>query len=681
MSKKLIVLLSFFVSLHTLQAQDLPTDLKSRLNKPISDSSLVADLEEVTNFSREKNRDSAIFYINKAIAICEKNKQLLMSVWFKTMQVNQLLGKQQFAAGYQLLNEIEKKVQEVNKQNSTWKIQDTGTFEQNKYWALAAINYNYQILMQQTLNFEQARVVIRRTKEYAELAAGSNRFISGSTSALAFLFITMKKPDSAIIVLNAVKSSNGFSTYFYSFNNMLYGFAYSDIHKYAISNQYLYKSVQDNYSKNIATRSALRLSQNYLQLNKIDSAYYYAKYLLDTLSSLGYSNFEVDLGVAYKNLYECFIRMNKRDSAFKYAQMALIASDSLYNSRIKNLTEFQQLLFSENKRIEALENARSEKISRWTNLAAISFSVLIGFIAILLYRNVRQSKLANANLLSQKEKLQQALDQLKSTQSQLIQSEKMASLGELTAGIAHEIQNPLNFVNNFSEVSAELVDEMKSEIKKGNYDEVNVIADDVKQNLEKINHHGQRAADIVNGLLQHSRSCSGVKEPTDINALADEYFRLAFHGLRAKDKTFNATMKTDFDETIGNINIIPQDIGRVILNLITNAFYAVNEKSKQGIADYEPTVSVSTKRLNDKVEIKVTDNGNGIPANILDKIFQPFFTTKPTGQGTGLGLSLSYDIVTKGHGGELKVETLYAQAAAQAGKEGKGSTFIVSLPA
>jgi signal transduction histidine kinase len=679
MSKKLIVLLSFFVSLHTLQAQDLPTDLKSRLNKPISDSSLVADLEEVINFYREKNRDTALFYINKALAICEKNKQLLMSVWFKTMQVNQLLGKQKFAAGYQLLNEIEKKLQEVNKQNSTWKIQDTGTFEQNKYWALAAINYNYQILMQQTLNFEQARVVIRRTKEYAELAAGSNRFISGSTSALAFLFITMKKPDSAIIVLNAVESSNGFGTYFYSFNNMLYGFAYSDIHKYAISNQYLYKSVQDKNSKNIATRSALRLSQNYLQLNKIDSAYYYAKYLLDTLSSLGYSNFEVDLGVAYKSLYECFIRMNKPDSAFKYAQMALIASDTLYSSRIKNLTEFQQLLFSENKRIEALENARTEKISRWTNLAAISFALLIGFIAILLYRNVQQSKMANANLLSQKEKLQQTLDQLKSTQSQLVQAEKMASLGELTAGIAHEIQNPLNFVNNFSEVSTELVDEMKSEIKKGNYDEVNVIADDVKQNLEKINHHGTRAADIVKGMLQHSRSSSGVKEPTDINALADEYLRLAYHGLRAKDIDFNATMKTDFDKSIDKINIIPQDIGRVILNLITNAFYAVNEKSKQGIAEYEPTVSVVTKKVNHQVEIRVTDNGNGIPPNILDKIFQPFFTTKPTGQGTGLGLSLSYDIV-KAHGGELKVETLTAEAAAQAGKEGAGTTFIISLP-
>jgi signal transduction histidine kinase len=286
-----------------------------------------------------------------------------------------------------------------------------------------------------------------------------------------------------------------------------------------------------------------------------------------------------------------------------------------------------------------------------------------------LYRNVKQSKLANANLLSQKEKLQQTLDQLKSTQSQLVQAEKMASLGELTAGIAHEIQNPLNFVNNFSDVTAELVKEMVQEVDKGNTDEVKAIANDVVQNLEKINHHGQRASDIVKGMLQHSRSSSGVREPTDINALADEYFRLAYHGLRAKDKTFNATMMTDFDESIGKINIIPQDIGRVVLNLITNAFYAVNEKSKQGIADYEPTVSVSTKKVKHQVEIRVTDNGNGIPANIVDKIFQPFFTTKPTGQGTGLGLSLSYDIL-KAHRGELKVETA----------EGEGSTFNIELP-
>ncbi|MEJ7589701.1 MAG: ATP-binding protein, partial [Ferruginibacter sp.] len=248
--------------------------------------------------------------------------------------------------------------------------------------------------------------------------------------------------------------------------------------------------------------------------------------------------------------------------------------------------------------------------------------------------------------------------------------EKMASLGELTAGIAHEIQNPLNFVNNFSELNTELITEMIAEIDKGNLEDVKAIAGDIAGNEQKINQHGKRADAIVKGMLQHSRSSSGLKEPIDINALTDEYLRLAYHGLRARDKSFNATMKTDYDDTIEKINIIPQDIGRVVLNLITNAFYAITEKKKQSAGAYEPTIFVSTKKVNDKVEIIIRDNGNGIPQKVLDKIFQPFFTTKPTGQGTGLGLSMSYDIITKGHGGELKVET----------KESEGAVFIIKLP-
>src|SRR5436190_18326619 len=268
------------------------------------------------------------------------------------------------------------------------------------------------------------------------------------------------------------------------------------------------------------------------------------------------------------------------------------------------------------------------------------------------------------------EKLNQTVDSLKKTQSQLIQSEKMASLGELTAGIAHEIQNPLNFVNNFSEVNTELIDELEQEIEKGNLDGAKAITKDIKENENKINHHGKRADSIVKGMLQHSRSSSGQKEPTDINALADEYLRLAYHGLRAKDKSFNAKFETQFDNNIDKVNVIPQDIGRVLVNLINNAFYAVGEKKKMSTNGYEPSVAISTKKLSDKIEIKVRDNGNGIPQKVLDKLFQPFFTTKPTGEGTGLGLSLSYDIITKGHGGELKVQT----------KEGEGSEFVIQIP-
>ncbi|PTM04795.1 MAG: two-component sensor histidine kinase [Bacteroidetes bacterium] len=298
---------------------------------------------------------------------------------------------------------------------------------------------------------------------------------------------------------------------------------------------------------------------------------------------------------------------------------------------------------------------RTEKVKRTT--------------AILLEETIEELEQKRKAIEDSNDALQKSLDELKAAQAQLIQSEKMASLGELTAGIAHEIQNPLNFVNNFSEVSKELLEEMLEEIQNGDMEEVNAIAQDVIQNLEKINHHGKRADGIVKGMLQHSRSSSGVKELTDINQLVDEYLRLAYHGLRAKDKSFNAALETQLDDSIKTISIVPQDIGRVVLNLITNAFYACNEKKKLEISNYEPKVTVETKKVKDNIEIHVQDNGNGIPQKVLDKIFQPFFTTKPTGQGTGLGLSLSYDIINS-HGGDIKVNT----------KENEGTTFTITLP-
>ena len=404
------------------------------------------------------------------------------------------------------------------------------------------------------------------------------------------------------------------------------------------------------------------IAEHFNRIKKYDSAAYYYKMAVNVVAGTEMNNLVLKPA---KKLTEYYQNINA-DSTVKYWKVYAAANDSI--NSIRTNQQIQMLTFEEEQRkrnIEAAQVAYQNKIRTGLLLAGLAvFSV----IAIILYRNNRQKQKANAML-------QETLSNLKSTQSQLIQSEKMASLGELTAGIAHEIQNPLNFVNNFSEVSKELLDEMKTELENGNTVDAKDIANDVIQNLEKINHHGKRADAIVKGMLQHSRSSSGQKEPTDINALADEYLRLAYHGLRAKDKSFNATMKTDFDKTIGNINIIPQDIGRVVLNLINNAFYVVNEKALSAVttpaaAKYEPTVFVSTKKLNGKVEIKVADNGNGIPQKVLDKIFQPFFTTKPTGQGTGLGLSLSYDIVTKGHGGELKVET----------KEGEGTVFAILLP-
>jgi signal transduction histidine kinase len=370
-------------------------------------------------------------------------------------------------------------------------------------------------------------------------------------------------------------------------------------------------------------------------------------------------------------MQQLFDALHQTDSAYYYSRQESKINAAIFSE--SNINRLQALSFHEKLRnIEAMEEqtARNNQMKEYILAVCLFFFLVIG---IFLYRNNRQKHHANSVLQEQKQKVENTLHELKSTQSQLIQAEKMASLGELTAGIAHEIQNPLNFVNNFSEINQELLIELKDEANKGNTEEVKAIANDVIDNSAKINHHGKRADAIVKGMLQHSRQSSGTKEPTDINALADEYLRLSYHGLRAKDKLFNATLNTSYDPSIGNINIIPQDIGRVLLNLYNNAFYAAPLPPEGGFLDpdylHSPSVCVGTKKIGNIVEIKVRDNGPGIRPNIVDKIFQPFFTTKPTGQGTGLGLSLSYDIV-KAHGGELKVET----------KEGEGTEFIILLP-
>ena len=304
---------------------------------------------------------------------------------------------------------------------------------------------------------------------------------------------------------------------------------------------------------------------------------------------------------------------------------------------------------------------------------------LLGALLGLLVFGYTQKQKANTVIHQKSLQLEQSLAELKSTQTQLVQKEKMASLGELTAGIAHEIQNPLNFVNNFSEVSAELVTELKEEREKdrtGVAEERNAgledeLLEDLQQNLLKINHHGSRASAIVKGMLEHSRSSTGEKRPTNLNALADEYLKIAYHGLRAKDKNFNAELVTDFGPDLSLIEVAPQEIGRVLLNLYNNAFYAVREKQITAPSGYQPAVTVNTVQVNRHIEVRVSDNGTGISKSVQEKIFQPFFTTKPTGEGTGLGLSLSYDIITKGHGGSLTVES----------EEGEGTTFLIQLPA
>jgi C4-dicarboxylate-specific signal transduction histidine kinase len=413
----------------------------------------------------------------------------------------------------------------------------------------------------------------------------------------------------------------------------------------------------------------ISLSRVYANLNKLDSALYYAKESLKIFEKRKDPAWKRD---AYNLLASYFDHLGRTDSATVYLKLAKSLSDSLSVEERKNLLAFQDVVVDEQAKLGKLEEEKIQTKNKIRTYSMITGLVILSLIGLILYRNNKREKKA-------KIVLEKTLKELKSTQSQLIQSEKMASLGELTAGIAHEIQNPLNFVNNFSEVNKELLAEMNEEIVKENYDEVKAIAKDVTDNEEKINLHGKRADSIVKGMLQHSRKSTGKKEPTNINALCDEYLRLSYHGLKAKDKDFNAAMQTDFDSSLEKVNIIPQDIGRVLINLFNNAFYAVNEKKKTADETYQPKVSVQTKKLNDKIEVIVEDNGKGIPQKIVDKIFQPFFTTKPTGQGTGLGLSLSYDII-KAHGGKIKVKTKVDQEDPDKFGKEEGTTFIIQLP-
>ncbi len=406
---------------------------------------------------------------------------------------------------------------------------------------------------------------------------------------------------------------------------------------------------------------------------------------------------------ASRLLSKLYTELGMIDSAFLYQGITLAYRDSLYSpENYKNLqltaVKEQQLQFENLQREERAEQERKALTNKIWVFSLLAVLTVVFLIALILLRNNRQKQKANVLLHAQKEeinlqreKAEKTLIELKSTQAQLIQSEKMASLGQLTAGIAHEIQNPLNFVNNFSEVSSELIleiqdararrqdaslkiQEPRAENQKSTDGEEleDEILEDIKQNIEKINHHGKRADSIVKGMLEHSRASSGEEVPTDINALSDEYLRLSYHGLRAKDKDFNADYITDFDPNLPKVNVVPQEIGRVLLNIINNAFQACAQKDLSGfqnLTGLNPLVTVTTKNLGDKIEISIKDNGPGIPDSIKDKIFQPFFTTKPTGKGTGLGLSLSYDIV-KAHGGEIRLET----------KDGEGSIFRIHIP-
>ncbi|MEX0997358.1 MAG: ATP-binding protein [Flavobacteriaceae bacterium] len=484
----------------------------------------------------------------------------------------------------------------------------------------------------------------------------NQKILSLTSRDIGIYYFDNNQPDSAFKYYQKALSHYDGSPY-----QIQSGIVYEYLSKYYLAEQkidsaiaYCKKAISlanEEIKLGALTDAQLLLGQIFQQTKQLDSALFYTQKAIKTAES---TNAGILFGLGNVQMASIYKSQNKDGLAYDHLEQGKMLLDSINEVYITRLLQFQNLDFDQKIRLTELEKENEltkSRIRMYSLLAGLGIFVLV---ALLLYRNNRLKQKANKALKT-------TLSDLKTTQAQLIQSEKMASLGELTAGIAHEIQNPLNFVNNFSEVSNELLEEMKDELDKGAIEEAKTISSDIKQNLEKITHHGKRADAIVKGMLAHSRSSSGEKVPTDINALADEYLRLSYHGLRAKDKTFNADFATDLDPNLPKVNVIPQDIGRVLLNLINNAFQAVASVDA-------PLVVVSTKVMSEGIEISVKDNGTGISNEIKDKIFQPFFTTKPTGQGTGLGLSLSYDIV-KAHGGKLEVTSAV----------GEGTKFIIIL--
>ncbi len=518
------------------------------------------------------------------------------------------------------------------------------------------------ILYANSNNYEKAWHHNLLAREKAE-QSGNVPLISTINLTMNRVYLNLKKTDSALYCIQlaydqAMKS--GFKKYLGSVLLNL-GRTYAALGNKTLAIEYYRKSlvaseVQGYYRGMVAGN--LILADNFYEAGKNDSSFLYIKDALSVAQNLNAPDL---LQRSYTRLTRHYSTTGNSDSTVKYQALIIKINDSLFND--KQVQEFQNIDFNaqlQQQEIVATKKEYQNRLQKYLMLGGLGVFL---FVALMLFRNNKQKQ--KANLV-----LEKTLFDLKSTQAQLIQSEKMASLGELTTGIAHEIQNPLNFVNNFSEVNRELITELRQELTSGNTVEANTIATSIEANEEKIILHGKRADAIVKSMLQHSRTSTGLKEPTDINSLADEYLKLVYHGLKAKDKTFHANLETYYDESIGDVNIIPQDIGRVLVNLINNAFYALSFAGKNSLeGNYQPTVSVSTKKIGTNVEIRVKDNGPGIAENVREKIFQPFFTTKPTGQGTGLGLSISYDII-KAHGGELKVEST----------EGQGSSFMLILP-
>lgn len=530
--------------------------------------------------------------------------------------------------------------------------------------ALSQAHYFMGLLNREMQNFEDAKIQFQESIAWQKQNGQPMEDLFASYSQLGILYGTLKQMDSAIGYAQlgyslGQRATKQFRAYYPLAIGAL-GNIYSSIGNYTLAEKYFKDAIhQSMLFGNIyfQCRNYNNLAALFDKFGKRDSCIFYATISIQYCQQHNFAEFTLDASNLLSKNYQA---ENKSDSTVKYLQIMLAAKDSVF-SQSKG-QQFRQLAFDEVLHERDVDKAR-EKYQYQVRFIALTTAagVLLLLSIVFFFTSKRR--------LRDKTKIEGTLKDLKSVQAQLIESEKMASLGEVTAGIAHEIQNPLNFVNNFSQVNEELLEELREEVVKGNLEEVNAIANDIKGNQEKISQHGKRAEMIVRSMLQHTRTSTGQKEPANINVMVEECLKLSYHGLRSREKSFIANLQMDFDQNIGPVSIIQQDMVRVFVNLFNNAFYSMNEKMKQRLTGYEPAISVNTKRINDKIEINIKDNGVGMTRKVLEKIFQPFFTTKPTGQGTGLGLSMSYDII-KVHNGELIVHSI----------EGEGAEFLIRLP-
>jgi signal transduction histidine kinase len=694
-----LLLLPFFSKAQNFSKKYVDS-LYQQLGIAKNDSARYFIQHRIYSYYEEKQKDSALSIAKQMLELAKKNQQRYSEIISMGMIGYQQMGLGNYSSSLTiLLPALELSEDSSQKSNNTWSI-EAGTIgtsypkKVERQIIESQINHLLGNLLFNTGNIEQSEKFFRKARKIAIEVGYIFRWGMASMN-LGRCFLIQNKLDSALILekqADSIAHISASSKYLANINTYLGDIAVLKKQNKEAFNYYKnaiqYGLQYENY--NGLVQAYYAISKYFLLQKQPDSSLFYSNACLQRINSLGksFSLIYVNKGNVYQNIYDSYLLTNKKDSINKYRLVSLELKDSINKVRINTLIDFQNTLFKNQLRLQSIEKEKINSDNRNRTNLFIAGIILVAAVSILLFHNNRIKQKDNVTL-------QKAFSDLKSTQSQLIQSEKMASLGELTAGIAHEIQNPLNFVNNFSELNVELIAELrvKNEELGIKNEDINDLVSDIQSNSEKINHHGQRAASIVKGMLQHSRTSSGQKEPTDINALCDEYLRLAYHGLRAKDKSFNAEFKTEFDPNLPQVNIVPQDMGRVVLNLINNAFFAVKQRQDIGTSDrqdvrsserqngddnptirrsdeeYTPMVSVSTRKKEGTIIITVSDNGTGIPNEIREKIFQPFFTTKPTGQGTGLGLSLSYDIV-KAHGGELRVES----------EQGKGTTFKIEIP-